>query len=681
MMKKPFFSASFAGNQLNPDSGIPHPAVHTVANRLLLLSCFSVRQSIISMTVSATILPFGGRFRWGLLFFLITVLPLKAEAAADSKLFPEYRSIVANIAFWEKIYSTYSVNTAIIHDRENLGRVYGVIALVDRRLPGSAKQNELLIDKQKNHYAGLLRRLAHGNPHSAEEKRVAQLFSSRSSPQTYLRAADNIRAQTGLKEQFLEGVIRSGAYLPAFKKTFTSHGLPEDLAYLPHVESSFNPSAFSKFGASGMWQFTTDTGRDYLQIDYIIDERRDPFIAADAAARFLKNNYRQLGTWPLALTAYNYGTAGMKRAKAEQGGYEQIFLNYRKGWFKFAARNFYPSFLAAVKAAKKIEASGRYQLDVPVPFSTLRLPGYADSSALCRALAISCETLARYNPALREPVWQGQKYLPQGYHLKLPAQFGSSQQLAQLAPNLFHREQRRSRFYQVRPGDTAGSIAQAHKVSLQSLVAANNLDKQAMVRIGQNLRIPATNGERQQLEAGAAHAGITVLSQQKKSPPAKIDGTPLMPDLAVSGNLKVSGITKKGELSSGQIEVQPDETIGLIASWLRSTPQSIRLANLIGEEVEIMPGQIITVDFVTIEAEAFEAIRFDFHQEKQQDFFSAYKVIDVTSYIVKPGDTLWDLCANTFEIPLWLLKKYNDSLSFTKLDVAASLLVPVVKEL
>ena len=64
-----------------------------------------------------------------------------------------------------------------------------------------------------------------------------------------------------------------------FELIFESHGLPKDLAYLPHVESSFNPRAFSKFGASGMWQFTTGTGKDFMRIDYIIDERRDPLIS------------------------------------------------------------------------------------------------------------------------------------------------------------------------------------------------------------------------------------------------------------------------------------------------------------------------------------------------------------------------------------------------------------------
>jgi membrane-bound lytic murein transglycosylase D len=613
---------------------------------------------------------------------LLFILPAGATAAADPTSFPHYSSISANVAFWEKIYSTHSVNTAIIHDREDLRRVYAVINLVDRKQPGASAKNEALIEKTKKHYVDLLHRLSRMPPKTPEEKRVAALFHGRTEPATLKRAADAIRSQTGLKEQFIEGVVRSGAYLQTFKRLFREQGLPEDLAYLPHVESSFNPKAFSKFGASGMWQFTTDTGKEYLRIDYIIDERRDPFLSAQAAARFLKNNYRVLGSWPLALTAYNYGTAGMKRAVAEQGNYEQIFKNYRKGWFKFAARNFYPSFLAAVNVAKRLETSGTLRLDRPVTTVSLRLPGFVASSDLCTYLGVSRETLARYNPALRDPVLQDQKYIPKDYLLKLPAKLKNSALQASLPAALFHSEQKRSLFYQVRPGDTAGAVALAHKISLKSLIEANGLDRQATIRVGQNLRIPSNSAEQSTapLQATAASDLIT-LSDNKKSGPSAMTVAPLKTDLTVFGNLNVFDTTKKGNLVSGRIEVQPDETIDLLAHWLKATPQSIHLANRIADQADIAPGQVIILDFVTVPVAAFETARFDFHQEKQEDFFKTYAVIELRSYTVKPGDTLWELCNNTFEIPLWLLKKYNDQLSFSRLDSASTLKVPVVRAL
>ena len=94
----------------------------------------------------------------------------------------------------------------------------------------------------------------------------------------------------------MEGVIRSGGYMAEMKHIFRSHNLPEDLAYLPHVESSFNTSAYSKFGAAGIWQFTRSTGKNYLNIDYVIDERRDPILSTKAAAKYLKSNFENLGS-------------------------------------------------------------------------------------------------------------------------------------------------------------------------------------------------------------------------------------------------------------------------------------------------------------------------------------------------------------------------------------------------
>lgn len=613
---------------------------------------------------------------------LLALLPAGLRATADPAFFPHYSSISANVAFWGKIYSTYSVNTAIIHDRDDLRRVYAIIDLVDRNQPGADHKNEALVAKTKKRYADLLLRLVNSPPRTKEEKRIAALFPEKPDPAALKRAAGAIRSQTGLKERFIEGVIRSGAYLRSFKRVFRSHGLPEDLAYLPHVESSFNPRAFSRFGAAGMWQFTTGTGQQYLRIDYIIDERRDPFLSAEAAARFLKSNYRALESWPLALTAYNYGTAGMKRAVREHGAYEQIFHKYRKGWFKFAARNFYPSFLAAVKVAKQFEKSGTLTLDRPVASASVRVPGFVASDALCAHLGISRATLARYNPALREPVLQGEKYIPKDYLLNLPADLKNSAALTSLPAALLHPEQKRSLFYQVRPGDTAGAVALAHKVPLKRLIEVNGLDRRATVRVGQNLRIPAASTSQSPLlKAPSRDIAVITLTDTKKSEPKATVGAPPPIDLTVSGNLKVFDTTRNGDLLSGSIEIQPDETIDLLAHWLKVTPQSLRLANHLDDQADVAPGLTITVDFVTVPIAVFETARFDFHQEKQEDFFKTYNVVDVRSYSVKPGDTLWELCYNTFEIPLWLLKKYNDQLSFTRLDSSTTLQVPVIRTL
>ena len=115
------------------------------------------------------------------------------------------------------------------------------------------------------------------------------------------------------------GLTRSSPYVDKIKEIFRSNGMPEDLAYLPHVESSFNPKAYSKAGAAGIWQFTRSTGKKFMKVGRGIDERRDPIRSSKAAAQLLEQNYKILRSWPLAITAYNHGIAGLSKRKKNEG--------------------------------------------------------------------------------------------------------------------------------------------------------------------------------------------------------------------------------------------------------------------------------------------------------------------------------------------------------------------------
>ena len=140
-----------------------------------------------------------------------------------------------------------------------------------------------------------------------EQQRVLELWPASVSNQTLRAAAENVRWQLGQSNRFLAGLRRSGAYRDHIEEVIRSKNLPAGLVVLPHVESSFNPGAYSSAAAAGMWQFTRATGQRFMRIDHIVDERMDPYIAAEAAMSLLEYNYRVLGTWPLALTAYNHG--------------------------------------------------------------------------------------------------------------------------------------------------------------------------------------------------------------------------------------------------------------------------------------------------------------------------------------------------------------------------------------
>lgn len=426
-----------------------------------------------------------------ILLLLLLVMPLSANAGAGSKAepFPLYPVLRVNVAFWEKVYSTYSINSAVIHDRRDLSKVYEVVQLMDRELPTAARVNSAITNSAIEKYQIILKSLAAGKgPVTTSEKRVAQMFQGSGRRQLML-AADEVRSQIGQKERFYQGVVRSGRYIDSIKRIFRSHGLPEELAYLPHVESSFDNSAYSKAGASGMWQFTLGTGKRYMHIDDALDERSDPLIAAAAAARYLRDGHDKLGSWPLALTAYNYGTAGMVRAREAKGSYERIFREYQEGNFGFASRNFYSEFLAALRVASQLESS-RIQRDRPIHFVEYVLPGYMHINDIRRHFKLSEVVLQQLNPAIRPPVYSGHKLLPSGYPLRLPPDQTTRSLMAKVPHSALQHGQIRDKVHQVKPGETLIRIAAKHGLSVKVLAAANGLPQDARVRIGQRLKIP-----------------------------------------------------------------------------------------------------------------------------------------------------------------------------------------------
>ena len=792
-----------------------------------------------------------------------------SEAVAEFDLFPAYSFIQPNVEFWKSIYSEYSLNQGVIHDKRNLNIIYGVIELKNPDLPGGRKINRNRIKKAKKKYKQILSKLMRGQaPSGAEERSIAELFGPDAKASDYRRAMQNLRCQVGQKDRFREGVIRSGAYIEEIKQIFRDFDLPEDLAYLPHVESSFNPKAYSKFGAAGVWQFTRSTGRRFMRIGYTVDERRDPIISSRAAARLLKNNYNKLQSWPLAITAYNHGTTGMLRAKRKKGSYEKIFKEYRSRIFKFASRNFYAEFLAAREVAENYQHYfGDLRLDVPVKTTEVALEGYASLPEIARHLELDIRVIGSLNPALRNPVIRGQKYVPKGFRLRLPADGGHDWEsmLAELSPKLFKNFQKRSRIYTVRRGDTAGRIARIHGVKLRDLIAANNLDARATIYINQNLRIPLpeekpltlarlakprqrekqkaaaekstsiqaqplkaptvdmwlamNSGDESQPEEGLtiADAGLNQtqspvieskpmipaagpksdlveemkMAESSPSAPVSDDGkneatqtsaprkayddmqdwkvteplpsataetdlqtekpelaeldsnvgrkrqareiaqfqpepkkaeqekTTLPSDLAPQGtgatqdtpskqpqfsedqqappqqpaldvtqshpeiiqaHLAVERVWNQDRKLLGAIRVEVEETLGHYAEWLGVTAWEIRRLNGFSYGSVIHLDQQIKIPLIRVSKEEFEEKRFEYHKELTEDFFATFRVEKIEVYHIKKGDNIWTLSRDEFEVPLWLIRRYNADLDIHALVPAQKILVPVIEK-
>ena len=201
-------------------------------------------------------------------------------------------------------------------------------------------------------------------------------------------------------------------------------GVPEDLTLLPRVESGFQASVYSHAGALGLWQFTRSTGRLFMRVDGTVDGRRDPYLAADAAAKLLKRNYKDLKSWPLAITAYNHGSLGMRRAVKQVGSrrIDVIVKNYKARTFGFASRNFYAEFLAARDVHKNAKKYfGALVFEPAERFDEFHIPGFVRFADLARRIGVDMKILRRMNPALRPSVVRGRRSVPRGYSLRLPA--------------------------------------------------------------------------------------------------------------------------------------------------------------------------------------------------------------------------------------------------------------------
>ena len=443
------------------------------------------------------------------LIALVSVLPAGAapyHPALDENLFPVPAELIPAVEFWKGVFAEHSDYHSIIHDEVEMDIIYEIVDHTDIETNDSLsetqkrKQRRARVEDRKDHIARILRALAGSGTMQApahEVDHIRQLWVNKPGGNNrYLLGAQQLRSQKGLRDTFGNAIKISGMFMPGIEEVLRAEGLPLEIRCMPFVESMFNYKARSKVGASGAWQFTASTGRLYLKINSTQDQRSDVFIAAGGAARLLKHNYKKLGAWPLALTAYNHGAAGIARAVRKTGtrdiGY--IARNYRSRTFGFASRNFYASFVAAVIAFhdRKTYFPGIEPLP-PLSFETYELPMYVNLPQLVKESGFDTAAMKELNPALRSNVWSGAMLAPKGYPLRVPTgQLGtvvaawdrvSDRRAAQIASG-----------YRVRSGDTLGTIARRFGTSARAIQNANGLANAHRIYVGQRLIIPGASG-------------------------------------------------------------------------------------------------------------------------------------------------------------------------------------------
>jgi len=518
---------------------------------------------------------------------LAPVAGIHAAAGDATDPFVHPPELERDVRFWIRVYTEVTTDQGLLHDDWNLGVVYEVL----RFDPGSSpSQRERRVAEAKAHYAALLRKFAAGDtddltPH---EKRILHAFGNNATAGDFREAVEHIRFQLGQADRFHEGLIRAAVWEKQIARTLAQHGVPAEIAALPHVESSFNLAAYSKVGAAGLWQFMPGTAKRYMRVDNLVDERLDPYSATDAAANLMLYNYRLVGTWPLAVTAYNHGPGGLRSIQDELGTSDiaVIVKRYRGATFGFASRNFYVAFLAALEVDRHAEKYFGPITRLPDTESTaVELPDYVSVDALAKAFHVDMGALRVLNPALRPPIWNGSRLVPRGYTLRLPGTQPQSEiaaGLARLPATQRYLAQRNDGAHRMRKGETLAGVAAASGVSVGRLLAANGWASASAAVRGVTVHIPMPTS-RADTGSGAGTVGASASASAIASSSAGGNaGTGA--SVAASAGARTS--TNTGEAAVGSTGSEP----ALPAPLAESVPPPAHVA----ERTSSPPGEPVS---------------------------------------------------------------------------------------
>lgn len=662
--------------------------------------------------------------KWSILLFSLSCIH-------SQTLFPEPDIIKGNVEFWKKIYSEVSLQEGLLHDRDYPLVIYEKIDLSSI----AEKQQSEHIESRKKIYAAMLKEISDNSRLNEKQKRVMELFESYADSGALKGAAERIRFQLGQKQRFKMGLERSFMYLDTISAILKKYGLPDQLKYLPHVESSFDPQAYSRVGAAGMWQFMRSTGKLFMSINYDIDERMDPIIASDAAARLLNLNYKHLQSWPLAITAYNHGLTGMKKAVNSLGTNDigEILAKHESPSFKFASKNFYASFIAAMRLA---DSAFHYFPDlVPqksYPRNSFTLDTKITPLKLCELTGITLDLFIQYNPAIRPSVYSQQKNIPSGYSVSLPDTVSIEKlkiALATIKPGSVEISDDKSTYYTVRKGDNLIGIARKYGISPQVLASINAIGKMNKIFEGQVLRLPdktepspvvVSASDSITIEATDSLAGTANLADTSKlievlsevmspeslittassadslmdsssaaitdslfsSPAASLAETGTKDSVSNSVNQFDATVYDLGlklvpGASSALIKVNIGESVIRYAEWMNVSVSSIlRLNDMKNYHLKL--GKSINIPVhPQSDLKKFETNRLEYLMAIEEDFYSRYQVIDNHNYTLKKGDSFWRISSRN-KVPLWLLKKVNKNLDFSSPRKGTRIKIPVI---
>ena len=335
---------------------------------------------------------------------------------------------------------------------------------------------------------------------------------------------------------------KSSYFFPIFEKALDKYNLPLELKYLPIIESALNPTIVSKAGATGLWQFMIGTGKMYnLEINSLVDERRDPVKSSEAAAKYLKDLYDIYNDWILVLAAYNCGPGNVNKAIKKSGGETDYWAIYN--YLPKETRGYVPAFIAAayVMNYSKEHNICPIEYKYTVSLDTIHIDKQVHLQQIADVLNISIDELRNLNPQFKKDIVPGD-FRP--YILRLPSmksvdfaqnrdtvytykaeQFLTHRKVAEPKGYTFSGARTR---YKVKRGDNLDLIAKKFNISVIQLKKWNNI-KSNRINVGQVLAVGAKPKKRSEtiIDDNPSTLIAEVSSKNKDdtgSPPEEDDG-------------------------------------------------------------------------------------------------------------------------------------------------------------
>jgi len=327
-----------------------------------------------------------------------------------------------------------------------------------------------------------------------------------------------------IKDRFSLYLIRSGKYIEMMKKILRENDVPEEIVFLPLIESGFNPNAYSHARAAGYWQFISATAKRYgLKIDWWKDERRDPVKSTVAAANYLKDLYGMFGSWNLAMAAYNAGEGKIMRAisKTRSDDYWSIVKTEH---IKNETKNYVPKFIAASLIANSPEDFGFDDLDYhsPLKYDKITITSPLDIEVIAECSGVSVREIKELNPELRR--WCTPPDVSE-YTLRIPE--GTKNTFLRNLEDLGDEERFTVDIYTVKKGDTFNTISKKTGVPVEVIYDLNDMEKIIPLTAGGKIYLPpkgkiTLDQEDRALAKKASYKQKKAVSQSKKSgKPAK----------------------------------------------------------------------------------------------------------------------------------------------------------------